>query len=75
MPIKIPDLEVSIAHIFRLQSWAKHLQNFQVLMASYPFARPDLWIRISQCHIQHTTNEITIQEYILTTGGDRWQHT
>jgi hypothetical protein len=28
-------------------------------MASYPLARPDLWIRICPCHIQHTTNEIT----------------
>jgi len=37
----------------------KYLQNFQTLMASYPFARPDLWIRIGPCHNQHTTNEIT----------------
>ena len=59
MSTKIPDLEVSIAHIFGLQSWVKYLQNFQTLMASYPFARPDLWIRICPCHIQHTPNEIT----------------
>lgn len=59
MPTKIPDLEVSISHIFGLQSRTKYLQNFQTLMASYPFARPDLWVRICPSHNQHTTNEIT----------------
>jgi hypothetical protein len=51
------------------------LAEFSDLMVSYTFARPDLWIRICPCHIQHKTNEITNMEYTLTTGGDRWQHT